>query len=69
MGQWVVCSRIDMMSMLKRVGNRLRELLSSSYVQAGILVFLIALLMFGLGYLAGRDLNPAPIVIEKAEGS
>ncbi len=31
---------------------------------AGI-IFIVATLSFGLGYLAARDLNRAPIIIEK----
>ena len=29
------------------------------------LLFLISSISFGLGYLASRELNPAPIIIEK----
>lgn len=54
------------MSILKRAGERIREWFGNPYVQIGILVFLVALLMFGLGYLTGRDFTPAPIVIEEA---
>jgi hypothetical protein len=32
----------------------------------GITVFIIATLSFGLGYLANREFNHAPIIIEKS---
>jgi hypothetical protein len=32
----------------------------------GIAVFIIATLSFGLGYLANREFNHAPIIIEKS---
>ncbi|HUX35836.1 MAG TPA: hypothetical protein VMV71_02270 [Candidatus Paceibacterota bacterium] len=31
----------------------------------GIIIFLVASLSFGLGYLANREFNHAPIIIEK----
>ncbi|MBI4993914.1 hypothetical protein HZC33_03115 [Candidatus Wolfebacteria bacterium] len=31
----------------------------------GLLIFLVATLSFGLGYLSNREFNRAPIVIEK----
>ncbi|TSC81594.1 MAG: hypothetical protein G01um101420_953 [Parcubacteria group bacterium Gr01-1014_20] len=31
----------------------------------GLVIFLVASLSYGVGYLAGRDMNRAPIVIEK----
>jgi len=53
------------MSTLNNLRNNLRNLLRKSHIQIGIMVFLIALLSFGIGYIFGRDLNPAPIVIEQ----
>jgi len=35
------------------------------HVKMGALVFLIALLSFGIGYVIGRDWTPAPIIIEQ----
>ena len=43
----------------------LPRLRHESHIKIGILVFLITLLSFGIGYLVGRDWTPAPIVIEK----
>lgn len=31
----------------------------------GVIIFLVATLSFGLGYLANREFNHAPIIIEK----
>ncbi len=31
----------------------------------GVIIFLVATISFGLGYLANRELNHAPIIIEK----
>lgn len=45
--------------------NNLRNLLRKSHVQIGLIVFLISLLSFGIGYIFGRDFNPAPIIIEQ----
>jgi len=42
----------------------MRNLLGKPYVQVGIIVFLLVLLSFGLGYLMGRDFNPSPIIIQ-----
>jgi len=39
--------------------------LKLAHVKIGIFIFLIALFAFGLGYIIGRDWNPAPIVIEQ----
>jgi len=46
----------------------LRPILGEPYFKIGIFVFLISLLSFGIGYIAGRDWTPAPIVIEKNSG-
>lgn len=46
--------------------RKARERLKDPYVKIGILVFLISLLSFGIGYIIGRDWTPAPIIIEKA---
>ena len=35
----------------------------------GAVVFAVASLSFGLGYLANREFNHAPIIIEKYSGS
>jgi len=40
--------------------NNLRK----SHIQIGIVVFLISILSFGLGYIFGRDVTPTPIIIE-----
>ncbi len=45
--------------------STLREKLNEPVSKIVILILLIASLSFGLGYLSGRDWNPAPIVIEK----
>ena len=39
--------------------------LKPTQVKIGIFIFLVFLLAFGLGYIIGRDWNPAPIVIEQ----
>lgn len=33
-----------------------------------VIIFLVAALSFGLGYLANREFSHAPIVIEKSDG-
>ncbi len=33
------------------------------------IIFLVAALSFGLGYLANREFNHAPIIIEKSAGN
>lgn len=45
----------------------LRAILAQKHVQIGLIVFLIALLSFGVGYLFGRDFTKTPIVIEKVD--
>ncbi len=45
--------------------KELPRLRHESHIKIGILVFLITLLSFGIGYLVGRDWTPASIVIEK----
>ena len=35
----------------------------------GAIIFLVASLSFGFGYLANREFNHAPIVIEKCSGA
>ena len=57
------------MSRSKVYLQTLRNFTKERYVRIGILVFLITLLSFGIGYLVGRDWFPAPIVIEKVENS
>jgi len=32
----------------------------------GIIVFLVSLLSFGIGYIFGRDIEATPIIIEQA---
>jgi len=44
--------------------NQIKESLRKPHIKMAILVFLIALLTFGIGYIIGRDWTPAPIVIE-----
>ena len=51
-------------SWIKDLRNKLRNLLRKSHVQIGLIVFLVSLLSFGIGYIFSRDFNPAPIVIE-----
>jgi len=36
-------------------------------MQVGLIVFLVSLLTFGIGFIFGRDFNPAPIVIEQGD--
>ena len=47
--------------------QRLREwaTLHKREIILALIIFLVATLSFGLGYLANRELNHAPIVIEK----
>ncbi len=45
------------------IGN-LKQELAKRHIQIGLIVFLIALLSFGLGYILGRDFTRTPIVIE-----
>ena len=57
---------------IARLKFQIKELLRlrhQNYFKIGILVFLITLLSFGIGYLIGRDWTPAPIIIEKIENS
>ncbi|MBI2010769.1 MAG: hypothetical protein HYS89_00820 [Candidatus Colwellbacteria bacterium] len=44
--------------------SRIRNLIKKPYVQIALLVFLISLLSFGIGYLIGRDWQQTPIIIE-----
>lgn len=53
------------MSMLTNFIEKAKDILGKSYIQIGIMVFLISLLSFGIGYIFGRDFNPAPIIIEQ----
>ena len=48
-----------------QVINNFRAWLKKPEAQMGAVVFLLVLLAFGVGYLAGRDWTPIPIVIEK----
>jgi len=60
-----------MLGFVNRMKERvkgLRPILGEPYFKIGIFVFLISLLSFGIGYIAGRDWTPAPIVIEKNGG-
>ena len=57
---------------LARLKFELKELFRlrhQNHFKIGLLVFLITLASFGIGYLVGRDWTPAPIVIEKVESS
>ena len=56
-----------MMSIIGDLHKRLSGFFGKKHVQVGIVVLLISLLSFGLGYLFGRDFNEAPIVIEKVD--
>jgi hypothetical protein len=49
-----------------QVWHQVKFWLNKPEVKAGILIFLMALLIFGIGYLLGRDWTVAPIIIEKA---
>jgi hypothetical protein len=51
--------------MPKSILKNLHNILDKPHIRIGIIVFLIALLSFGLGCIVGRDSNPAPIIIEK----
>ena len=53
----------------RRLARNTIQNLHQNYFKIGILVFLITLLSFGIGYLIGRDWTPAPIIIEKIENS
>ncbi len=44
--------------------NKTKAWSQKPHVKMGILIFLIALLSFGVGYIIGRDWTPAPIIIE-----
>jgi len=55
------------MSTIGNLNNKLRDFWGKKHVQVGIVVLLISLLSFGLGYLFGRDFDEAPIVIEKVD--
>ncbi|MEK7196020.1 MAG: hypothetical protein AAB659_02185 [Patescibacteria group bacterium] len=48
-----------------QVINNFRAWLKKPEAQMGVVVFFLVLLAFGVGYLAGRDWTPTPIVIEK----
>ena len=52
------------MSRIKEFYKRLQALAQESYIQIALLVFLISLLSFGIGYLVGRDWQRTPIIIE-----
>lgn len=52
------------MSRIKEFYKRLQALAQESYIQIALLVFLISLLSFGIGYLVGRDWQQTPIIIE-----
>lgn len=48
--------------------DNLRRYLSRKNVQLALIVFLVSILSFGLGYIFGRDFHEAPIVIEQTNG-
>ncbi len=51
---------MDVMSTMRDwIGTRKKEVIFA------LILFFVAALSFGLGYLANRELNHAPIVIEK----
>ena len=45
--------------------KKLPRLRHESYFKIGLLVFLITLASFGIGYLIGRDWQNPPIIIQK----
>ena len=53
--------------MVKEKFTRLKEwaVFHKRELVLALIIFLVATLSFGLGYLANRELNHAPIVIEK----
>ena len=53
------------MSIIDNLSSNLRDFFGKKHVQIGVLIFLISLLSFGLGYIFGRDFNEAPIVVEQ----
>jgi len=53
--------------MIGELLSNLRTYLRKSYVQMGLIVFFVSILSFGVGYLLGRDFNPAPIIIEQVD--
>ncbi|MDD5710717.1 MAG: hypothetical protein PHV43_01275 [Candidatus Colwellbacteria bacterium] len=44
----------------------IKELIKKQSFLMGLSIFLLVLLAFGLGYLAGLNFDHAPIIIEKA---
>ena len=42
--------------------------LNAKEIAFGAIIFVVASLSFGIGYLANREFNHAPIVIEKCSG-
>ena len=55
------------MSIIGGLGANLRNFLGKKHIQIGLIVFLVALLSFGIGYIFGRDFNEAPIVIQQGD--
>jgi len=55
------------MTKFKEIKNRFYDWLVfyKKEVIFGTIIFLVASLSFGLGYLANREFNHAPIIIEK----
>ena len=56
---------------MSMISNKIKEFwtLRKREVVIGLIVFLITSLSFGLGYLANRELNHAPIVIQQQKSS
>ncbi|MBI4085917.1 MAG: hypothetical protein HY433_01585 [Candidatus Liptonbacteria bacterium] len=54
-------------AVLKENSNRFRDwfVFHKKEVIFALIIFLVASLSFGLGYLANREFNHAPIIIEK----
>jgi len=52
-------------STLENLRDNLSKKLMKPYIQMGMIVFLVSILSFGVGFLLARDSNPAPIVIEQ----
>ncbi len=42
-----------------------KEWFDKPHIKMGLLVFFVALLTFGIGYILGRDWTPTPIIIEQ----
>lgn len=43
----------------------MKEWFDKPHIKMGLLIFFITLLIFGIGYILGRDWTPTPIIIEQ----